>query len=110
MKSTPSQRRAAPAQRSPALPLWQLRLYVIDQSEKSATALANLRQICETHLKGRYRIKVIDLLKHPHLAKGDQILAIPTVVRQLPRPVRTILGNLTDTSRVLLGLDLRPAA
>jgi circadian clock protein KaiB len=82
----------------------------MDQTEKSVTALANLKQICETHLKGRYRIKVIDLVKHPHLAKGDQILAVPTVVRQLPRPVRTILGTLSDTSRVLVGLDLRPAA
>jgi len=109
MKSTPASRRAAAPKRPPPAPVWQLRLYVMDQTDKSVTALANLKQICETHLKGRYRIKVIDLLKHPHLAKGDQILAIPTVVRQLPRPVRTILGNLSDTSRVLLGLDLRPA-
>lgn len=110
MKSTPAKRRAAPAKRPPAASLWQLRLYVVDRTQKSVTALANLRQICETHLKGRYHIKVINLLKHPHLAKGDQILAIPTVVRQLPRPVRTILGTLSDTSRVLVGLDLRPAA
>ncbi len=90
-------------------PLWQLRLYVMDQTPKSVTAFANLKQFCETHLKGRYRIKVIDLLKQPHLAKGDQILAIPTVVRKLPKPVRTIIGNLSDTARVLVGLDLRAA-
>jgi len=87
--------------------LWQLRLYVMDQTPKSVTALTNLKKICETHLKGRYRITVIDLLKQPHLAKGDQILAIPTVVRKLPMPVRTIIGNLTDAERVLIGLDLR---
>ena len=87
--------------------LWQLRLYVMDTTPKSQTALANLKKFCESHLKGRYRITVIDLLKHPHLAKGDQILAIPTVVRQLPKPVRIILGNLSDTARVLVGLDLR---
>ena len=89
--------------------LWQLRLYVMDSTSKSVTALANLKTFCETHLKGRYRITVIDLLKQPQLAKGDQILAIPTVVRRLPKPVRTIIGNLTDTARVLVGLDLRAA-
>ena len=87
--------------------LWQLRLYVMDQTFKSVTALANLKKFCESHLKGRYRIKVIDLVKQPHLAKGDQILAIPTVVRKLPKPVRTLIGNLSDTARVLVGLDLR---
>jgi circadian clock protein KaiB len=101
--------------RRPAVPklgaakLWQLRLYVTDQTSKSLLAFANLKQICETHLKGRYRITVIDLLKHPRLAKGDQILAIPTVVRRLPSPVRIIIGNLSDTERVLVGLDLRAA-
>ena len=89
--------------------LWQLRLYVIDTTPKSMTALSNLKKFCETHLKGLYRIKVIDLLKHPRLAKGDQILAIPTLVRKLPKPVRTIIGNLSDTERVLIGLDLRAA-
>jgi len=88
---------------------WQLRLYVMDQTPKSVAALANLRKVCESHLKGCYRITVIDLLKKPHLAKGDQILAIPTMVLKLPKPVRTILGNLSDTERVLVGLDLRPA-
>ena len=89
--------------------LWQLRLYVMDQTPKSLTAFANLKKFCETHLKGRYRITVIDLLKQPQLAKGDQILAIPTVVRKLPHPVRTIIGNLSDIDRVLVGLDLRAA-
>ena len=89
--------------------LWQLRLYVMDQTFKSVTAFTNLKKFCETHLKGRYRIKVIDLAKQPQLAKGDQILAIPTVVRKLPKPVRTIIGNLSDTERVLVGLDLRAA-
>ena len=110
MKTTTAKRRDAATKRPPAAPLWQLRLYVMNHTQKSVTALANLKQICETHLKGRYHIKVIDLMKHPHLAKGDQILAIPTVVRQLPKPVRTILGTLSDTSRVLVGLDLRSAA
>jgi circadian clock protein KaiB len=88
---------------------WQLRLYVMDQSPKSMAALANLRGICEGHLKGRYRITVIDLVKKPQLARGDQILATPTVVRMLPAPVRTIIGSLSDTDQVLVGLDLRAA-
>ena len=87
---------------------WQLRLYVMGQTPKSATAFTNLKKLCEKHLEGCYRITVIDLLKRPHLAKGDQILAIPTVVRKLPKPVRTLLGTLSDTERVLVGLDLRP--
>jgi circadian clock protein KaiB len=89
--------------------LWQLRLYVIDQTPKSAAAFLNLKKICESRLKGRYRITVIDLLKQPHLAKGDQILATPTVVRRLPNPVRTIIGDLSDTDHVLVGLDLLAA-
>ncbi len=109
MKTKKTKPRAAPARRR-RVPLWQLRLYVMDQTPKSVAALANLRHICETHLAGRYRITVIDLLKQPHLAKGDQILAVPTVVRRLPSPVRTIIGSLSDFDRVLVGLDLRPAA
>ena len=97
------------AAKRPRAKLWQLRLYVMGQTPKSVTAFANLKKICESYLKGRYRITVIDLVKQPHLAKGDQILAIPTVVRRLPEPVRTILGNLSDTERVLVGLDLRAA-
>ena len=101
-------KKSSSSHRRPAK-LWQLRLYVMDTTPKSETAFANLKKFCESHLKGRYRITVIDLVEQPHLAKGDQILAIPTVVRKLPKPVRTILGNLSDTERVLVGLDLRPA-
>ena len=108
MKAKTMTRRASGSHRRPAK-LWQLRLYVMDQTPKSVTAFANLKQLCESQLKGCYRITVIDLLKQPHLAKGDQILAVPTVVRKLPKPVRTILGNLSDTARLLVGLDLRPA-
>jgi circadian clock protein KaiB len=106
MKANTVKRRAAVLARLPAK-LWQLRLYVTDETPKSRIAFANLKQICETHLKGRYRITVIDLLKRPQLAKGDQILAVPTVVRKLPSPMRTVIGNLSDTERVLVGLDLR---
>jgi circadian clock protein KaiB len=91
----------------PAVKPWQLRLYVMDETPKSQAAFSNLKRICETHLKGRYRITVIDLLKEPQLAKGDQILATPTVVRRLPVPVRTIIGTLSDIENVLVGLDLR---
>jgi circadian clock protein KaiB len=89
--------------------LWELRLYVAGQTPKSLAALSNLKAICENHLKGRYRIDVIDLLAEPQLSTGDQILAIPTLVRKLPEPVRKIIGDLSDTERVLVGLDLRPA-
>ena len=88
-------------------PVWQLRLYVMDESPKSKTALANLKKFCETYLKGHYRIKVIDLLKQPQLAKGDQILAVPTVVRMLPKPVRKVMGTLSSLDPLLVGLDLR---
>lgn len=108
MSAKTVQRRPAAAPKRPAQ-LWQLRLYVMDETLKSQTALTNLKAFCENHLKGRYRIRVIDLKKHPRLAKGDQILATPTVVRRLPSPVRTIIGTLTDTARVLVGLDLRAA-
>ncbi len=93
----------------PGSPLWQLRLYVMGRTLKSLTAFANLKQFCESHLQGRYRITVIDLVKQPQLARGDQILAIPTVVRRLPKPARTLIGTLSDTARVLVGLDLRAA-
>jgi circadian clock protein KaiB len=82
-------------------------LYVAGQTPKSVTALANLKRICEAHLSGRYRIEVIDLLEHPQLAAGDQILAVPTLVRRLPEPLKRIIGNLSDMERVLVGLDLR---
>ena len=88
---------------------WQLRLYVAGQTPKSLAALANLKRICEKHLAGKYHIEIVDLLKDPTLARGDQILAIPTLVRKLPSPIRKIIGDLSDTERVLVGLDLRPA-
>jgi circadian clock protein KaiB len=87
---------------------YNLRLYVAGQTSKSITALANLKNLCEQHLAGRYRIEVIDLLQHPQLAAGDQILAVPTLVRRLPEPLKRIIGNLSDMERVLVGLDLRP--
>lgn len=85
-----------------------LRLYVAGQTRKSLAAFANLKKICEEHLQGRYKIEVVDLLEKPQLAKGDQILAIPTLVRQLPPPLKKIIGDLSDTEKVLVGLDLRP--
>jgi circadian clock protein KaiB len=89
---------------------WQLRLYVAGQTPKSLAAFANLKKICEEHLSGKYRIEIIDLLENPRLAKGDQILAIPTLVRKLPEPVRKIIGDLSNTERVLVGLDVRPVS
>jgi circadian clock protein KaiB len=87
---------------------WRLRLYVAGRTPKSVTALANLKQICEEHLKGRYTIEVVDLLKTPQLARGDQIVAIPTLVRDLPQPIRKIVGDLSNVDRTLIGLQLRP--
>ena len=87
---------------------WILRLYVAGQTPKSLAAFANLKRICEEHMAGQYEIEVIDLLENPQLAAGDQILAIPTLVRQLPPPVRKIIGDLSNTERVLVGLDLLP--
>ena len=89
--------------------LWRLRLYVAGQTPRSLTAFANLTKICENHLKGRYDIEVIDLLEQPQLSQGDQILAIPTLVRKLPQPMRKIICDLSDTGHVLVGLDLRAA-
>jgi circadian clock protein KaiB len=93
----------------PKRKFWELRLYVAGQTPRSRTAFANLKVICEEHLADRYSIEVIDLLEHPQLSKGDQILAIPTLVRRLPQPMRKIIGDLSDTERVLIGLDLRSA-
>jgi circadian clock protein KaiB len=87
--------------------VYQLRLYVAGQTPKSALAFANLNKICEEHLRGRYEIEIIDLLKNPQLARGDQILALPTLVRRLPEPIKKIIGDLSNTERVLVGLDLR---
>jgi circadian clock protein KaiB len=92
------------------VPEWQLRLYVAGQTAKSVAALANLKRLCETHLAGRYDIEVIDLREHPQLAAGDQILALPTLVRRLPEPIKKIIGDLSNEERVLVGLDLRSAS
>ncbi|HTY81714.1 MAG TPA: circadian clock protein KaiB [Dehalococcoidales bacterium] len=88
--------------------MWHLRLYVAGQTPKSLAAFDNLKKICEQHLKGVYTIEVIDLLENPKLARGDQILAIPTLVRKLPEPIRKIIGDLSNTERVLVGLNLFP--
>src|SRR5512146_711399 len=86
---------------------WKLRLYVAGQTPKSVAAFANLKKFCEEYLQGQYQIEIIDLLQHPELAKQDQILAIPTLVRQLPPPIRQIIGDLSNQEKVLLGLDLK---
>ena len=106
MKTTAPPRKT----KSPTLaqPDWDLRLYVAGATPKSAAAFRNLQRLCEEHLAGRYRIEVIDLMKNPQLAQGDQILAVPTLVRKLPAPLRKIIGDLSNTERVLIGLDLRP--
>ncbi len=103
MKTTASTTR----RRSTPTAVWKLRLYVAGQTPKSLKALANLKTICENHRAGSYNIEVIDLVENPKLASGDQILAIPTLVRRLPEPVRKIIGDLSDEQRVLVGLDLR---
>ncbi len=90
--------------------LWELRLYVAGQTPKSLLAFANLKKICEEHLAGRYRIEVVDLVENPQLAKGDQIFAIPTLVRKLPPPLKKIIGDLSNTERVIVGLDIRPTS
>ncbi len=90
------------------LETWQLRLYTAGQTPKAIAAFANLKKLCEEHLKGQYTIEVIDLTKTPQLAAGDQILALPTLVRKLPPPIRKIVGDLSNTERVLVGLDVRP--
>jgi circadian clock protein KaiB len=94
----------------PHSPLWELRLYVAGQTPRSLSAFANLKQICETHLAGQYSIEIVDLLENPQLAAGDQILAVPTLVRKLPEPMKKIIGDLSNTERVLVGLDIRERA
>lgn len=88
---------------------WELRLYVAGNTPNSIAAFSNLKQICETHMGGQYRIEIIDLLRNPQLASGDQIIAIPTLVRRLPTPIKKIIGDLSNQERVLIGLDLKPA-
>ncbi len=90
-------------------PLWELRLYVAGMTPTSIRAFENLKKLCEEHMHGAYKIQVVDLLERPMLARGDQIIAVPTLVRRLPTPVKKIIGDLSNTERVLVGLDLRPA-
>ena len=90
-------------------PVWELRLYVAGMTPTSIRAFENLKKLCEEHMHGAYKIQVVDLLEHPKLATGDQIVAVPTLVRRLPTPVKKIIGDLSNTERVLVGLDLRPA-
>ncbi len=99
-----STRAAATRSRS----VWRLRLYIAGQTARAAAAFEHLKAICERHLEGRYALEVVDLLKNPQLARGDQILAIPTLVRRLPPPMKKIIGDLSNEERVLVGLDLRP--
>jgi circadian clock protein KaiB len=109
--STLARKKAAPAKAAPAPAAeWQLRLYVAGKTVKAEAALANLKLICENHLAGRYSIEVIDLLVSPQLAAGDQILAVPTLVRKFPTPIRKIIGDLSNKERVLVGLNLLPLA
>ncbi|MEY2527280.1 MAG: circadian clock protein KaiB, partial [Verrucomicrobiota bacterium] len=105
MKTLAASRKLKPAT---APTEWDLLLYVAGPTPKSVAALRNLERICEEHLAGRYHIKVVDLMQNPQLAQGDQILAVPTLVRKLPAPIRKIIGTLSNTERVLVGLDLRP--
>ena len=90
--------------------IWELRLYIAGKTKRSVTALKNLKQYCDEYLKGKYTIEVIDLLAQPQLAEGDQILAVPTLVKKVPEPIRKIIGDLSDKEKVLVGLDIRPSA
>ena len=105
MKTKAPQKKPA---RAATRPVFELRLYVAGQTSKSVAALANLKRICETHLAGQYRIEIIDLMIRPQLAAGDQILAVPTLVRRVPEPIRKIIGDLSNEERVLVGLDVQP--
>ncbi len=100
--------KASGAERKTTKKAWALRLYVAGQTPKSVAAFVNLKNLCEEHLAGQYTIEIVDLLLQPQLARGDQIIAVPTLVRKLPEPVRKIIGDLSNTERVLVGLDLRP--
>ncbi len=108
MKTTAKNEGKSARKNGPDGEIWRLRLYVAGQTPRCVTAFGNLKKICEKHLAGKYKIEIVDLLKDPKLARGDQILAIPTLVRKLPEPVRKIIGDLSNTERVLVGLDLRP--
>jgi circadian clock protein KaiB len=108
MSATSARRSRKPRKSQAATGFFDLRLYIAGPTARSLAALANLKRICDEHLEGRYRIEVIDLLERPQLARGDQILALPTLVRKLPKPIRKLVGDLSDTERALVGLDLRP--
>ena len=112
MKTSPAKRRRASNGRvthtdNNESARWNLRLYVAGQTPRSLTAFKNLKEICEEYLKGKYHIEVVDLMENPTLARGDQILAVPTLVRKLPQPIRKIIGDLSNTERVLVGLDIQ---
>jgi circadian clock protein KaiB len=104
----PAKKATATRAKSGKLGKWRLRLYVAGQTPKSLTAFSNLKHLCEQHLAGRYQIEVIDLVKEPQLAAGDQIVAIPTLVRKLPVPIKRVIGDLSDLERIMVGMDLRP--
>lgn len=114
MKSTPTKRSRRASNGGPPqngtieAAKWNLRLYVAGQTPRSLSAFKNLKEICEEYLKGQYHIEVVDLMENPMLARGDQILAVPTLVRKLPQPIRKIIGDLSNTERVLVGLDIQP--
>ena len=108
-KPAKAAKQEAPVEAKGETEVWELRLYIAGQTPRSVVAFANLKKLCEEHLSGRYKIEVIDLMLHPQLAAGDQIVAIPTLVRKLPEPLRRIVGDLSNTERALVGLQLRPA-
>jgi circadian clock protein KaiB len=107
--ATAAKRKKPASYASPSSGIWAMRLYVAGQSPRSSAAIANLRRICDEYLPGRYEVEVIDLLRNPELAKTDQIIAIPTLVKKLPVPVRHIIGDLSETARVLVNLELKPS-
>ena len=109
MKKKPTKKRLSAKKKLSMADFWRLRLYIAGHTPNSIAAIANLKKICEDKLKGKYRIEVVDLLEKPQLAKGDQIIAIPTLVRKLPPPVKKIIGSLAKTESVIVGLDLQPS-
>jgi circadian clock protein KaiB len=109
MAKTPTKKEPVPAKnKSTKKKIFELKLYIAGLTPRSIAAFSNLKKICDKHLAGQYKITIIDLLKNPKLAQGDQIIAIPTLVKKLPEPVRKIIGDLSNTERVLIGLDLKP--
>lgn len=108
-KSSPPTLAEVTSTGTPDLEKWELRLYVAGKTPKSLAAIANLQRLCDEHLAGKYTIEIVDLIAHPQLAKGDEILAIPTLVRKLPEPIRRVIGDLSNIDRVLVGLQVRPS-